>query len=122
MEFPKHTDKESPFYLGTSTFRKSSIKTHAKSKGHGKCELAKRAKETPQNTAMAKTVAKMNKDNFEVLRNLFRTAYYVAKEEIALVKFPSLCKLQMANGINVNNTYINDHACGSYELWLIYRE
>ena len=42
-EFSQQADKESPFYLGTSTFRKSSIKTHATSKAHAKCELAKRA-------------------------------------------------------------------------------
>lgn len=113
-EFSQHADKESPFYLGTSTFRKSSIKTHAKSKAHAKCELAKRAKENPRSTPMAQTVAKMNKDNFEVLKKLFRTAYYVAKEEIALAKFPSLCKLQIGNGINMNNTYLNDHACRNF--------
>jgi hypothetical protein len=59
---------------------------------------------------MAQTVTKMNKEKFEVLRKLFRTAYYVAKEEIALAKFPGLCKLQIANGVDLSNTYMNDHA------------
>ena len=113
-EFSQQADKESPFYLGTSTFRKSSIKTHATSKAHAKCELAKRARETPRSTPMAQTVAKMNKDNFEVLKKLFRTAYYVAKEEIAMAKFSSLCKLQISNGVNMNNTYLNDHACRNF--------
>ena len=63
---------------------------------------------------MAQTVAKMNKDNFEVLKKLFRTAYYVAKEEIAMAKFSSLCKLQISNGVNMNNTYLNDHACRNF--------
>ena len=44
-----------------------------------------------------------------LLRKLFRTAYYVAKEEIAFAKFPGLCKLQIANGIDLSNTYMNDH-------------
>lgn len=63
---------------------------------------------------MAQAVAKMNKDNFEVLKKLFRTAYYVAKEEIAMAKFSSLCKLQISNGVNMNNTYLNDHACRNF--------
>ena len=113
-EFSQQADKESPFYLGTSTFRKSSIKTHTKSKAHAKCELAKRAKEIPRSTPMAQTVAKMNKENFEVLKKLFGTAYYVAKEEIAMAKFSSLCKLQIGNGVNMNNTYLNDHACCNF--------
>ena len=74
-DFPDHVDKLSPFYVGTSTFRKSSIKTHANSKAHAKCQLARRAKEAPKTTPMAQTVAKMNKEKFEVLRKLFRTAY-----------------------------------------------
>ncbi len=115
VEFPTYADKESPFYKGTtSTFRKSSIKTHAKSKAHASCVLAKKAKENPQNTPMATAVAKLNKENFEILKTLFRTAYYVAKEEVALVKFRSLCKLQMANGVDVKNTYMNDHACRNF--------
>ena len=113
-EFSQQADKESPFYLGTSTFRKSSIRTHAKSKAQAKCELAKRAKEIQRSTPMAQTVAKMNKANLEVLKKLFRTAYYVAKEEIAMAKFSSLFKLQIGNGVNMSKTYLNDHACHNF--------
>ena len=45
---------------------------------------------------------------------MFRTAYYVAKEEIAFAKFPGLCKLQIANGIDLSNTYMNDHPCRNF--------
>ena len=52
-DFPDCADKFSPFYLGTSTFRKSSIKTHGKSKAHAKCQSARRAKEAPNIMPMA---------------------------------------------------------------------
>jgi hypothetical protein len=51
-------------------------------KAHASCELAKRAKENSKNTPMATAVAKINKENFEVLKKLFRTAYYVAKRKL----------------------------------------
>ena len=63
-DFPDCADKFNPFYLATSTFRKSSVKTHAKSKTHAKCQSAKRAKEAPKITPMTKIVAKMNEEKF----------------------------------------------------------
>ncbi|XP_071964144.1 zinc finger protein 862-like [Antedon mediterranea] len=111
---PDKADTQSSFYLGCDSFRKLSIQTHDKSKSHLMCVLVKRAKENPKDTSMGKAIAKINASNFEILKKLFRTAYYVAKEEIALAKFPGLCKLQMANGVELKNTYINDHACGEF--------
>ncbi len=103
-DFTDYADKSSPFYVGTS----------AKSKAHAKCQFTKRAKEVPKTMPMAMIASKMNKEKFEVLRKLFRTAYYVAKKEIALAKFPGLCKLQIANGVDLSNTYMNDHTCCNF--------
>ena len=36
------------------------------------------------------------------------TAYFIAKEELPLTKFPGLLQLQQKNGIQITNTYSND--------------
>ncbi|KAG2468242.1 MED23 polymerase, partial [Polypterus senegalus] len=68
----------------------------------------------PEQTPIAKTILKINQAQQEVLKKLFRTAYYVAKSELPLAKFSSLCKLQKANGLDLGSTYLNDHACREF--------
>ena len=114
MKFSQLADKNSPFVSGTGTFRKDLIKTHDRSKHHSQCCKAQQAREKPTDTVMAKTVAKMNRANFEVLQKLFRTAYYIAKEKLPMAKLAGMCKLQQANGVEIKDTYINDHACREF--------
>ncbi|XP_039459533.1 zinc finger protein 862-like [Oreochromis aureus] len=113
-EFPSISESTSAFVTGTSNFRKDPIRTHEKSLHHKKCIGAQSAASVPEQTPIAKTILKINQAQQEVLKKLFRTAYYVAKSELPLAKFSSLCKLQKANGLDLGSTYLNDHACREF--------
>jgi hypothetical protein len=45
------------------------------------------------------------------MARIFRTAYSVAKEELALEKFQELCLLQKLNGIQLPSHYANSNRC-----------
>ena len=42
------------------------------------------------------------------MRHLFNTAYFVAQEELAFMKFEQLCSLQTLNGVDIGTQYTND--------------
>ncbi len=113
-EFPSISDSTSSFVTGTSNFRKDPIRTHEKSLHHKKCIGVQSAASFPEQTPIAKNILKINQAQQEVLKKLFRTAYYVAKSELPLAKFSSLCQLQKANGLDLGSTYLNDHACREF--------
>lgn len=106
---------DNPFTKGTNNFRKDPIKAHDASKSHKKCSEAKLTRDKPGQTPMARIVARANEQQFEKMTKLFRTAYYIAKEELPLRKFDGLCQLQRANGVDFpDRSYSNDHACREF--------
>lgn len=113
-QFPTISDSTTVFVTGTSNFRKDPIRTHDKSLHHKKCIGAQSAVSFPERTPIAKNILKMSQAQQEVLKKLFRRAYYVAKNELPLAKFSTLCKLQTANGLDLGSTYHNDHACREF--------
>ena len=50
----------------------------------------------------------------EKLQKLFNSAYFIGKENLAFAKFPQLRKLQKKNGLNLGETYLNDHRCKEF--------
>jgi len=56
----------------------------------------------------------MNSQIQEKLTKLFNSAYFISKENLAFAKFPELCKLQMKNGLDLGETYLNDHRCKEF--------
>lgn len=119
-EVPNLADKKSPLLNGAGGtaqgFRKETLQTHDVSKCHEKCKEAVRAKSNPTKTAMAVAVRKMNSANFEKMKQLFNTAYYIVKENLAFSKFKSLCELQIKNTLDLGHDYFNDHACKNFVL------
>ena len=99
---------------GKSGFRKDGIKVHNTSFAHSRCMAADRAQESPKTTPMAMVIKKMNESQRQHLNILFNTAYYVAKQKLAFVKFSSLCDLQVQNGIQLNAAYNNAPACKDF--------
>ena len=63
---------------------------------------------------MDATVVKMDNAHVQKMKLLFNTAYYVAKRERPYTDFEHLCQLQVKNGLDLGNTYMNDHACHSF--------
>jgi len=56
----------------------------------------------------------MNSQIQEKLTKLFNSAYFISKENLAFAKLPELCKLQMKNGLDLGETYLNDHRCKEF--------
>lgn len=45
---------------------------------------------------------------------LFDTAYYIAKCELPMTNFVQACKLQSKHGLNLVETYMNNHRCRNF--------
>ena len=101
----------SSFIQGCSTFKSETLEKHLKSSAHCKAMLAENATRNPEETPIAAGIARMSAEMGEHLRVLFRTAFYIAKEEKPFSDFPGLCQLQALNGVNIQQQYVNDKAC-----------
>ena len=112
--FPEIADKSSSLFIGNGAFRHTTIQAHAKSKTHFKCFEANSARENPGAAPMRTVLRNMNAQVNEKLQKLFRSAYFISKENLAFAKFPQLCKLQMKNGVDLGETYLNDHRCKEF--------
>ena len=112
--FPALTDVNSSLFAGTSGFRRTTIQAHARSKSHHRCFEAKCARENPAAAPIGRVLRNMSAEVQEKLGMLFNTAYFVGKENLAFSKFPELCKLQMKNGLDLGETYLNDYGCRLY--------
>ena len=63
---------------------------------------------------MGRVLRNMNSQIQEKLTKLFNRAYFISKENLAFAKFPELCKFQMKNGLDLGETYLNDHRCKEF--------
>ncbi|XP_078509506.1 zinc finger protein 862-like [Lissotriton helveticus] len=117
-KFPHLADTKSSLYVGvTDKFKRQTLEWHHKSKLHEKCILHEAAIQKPQETCIAKSITKMHEKNIQHLNILFNTAYYIAKQGEAFIKFPKLCSLQKKNNPEWNfENYMTDHACRNFVI------
>ncbi|MES9884373.1 MAG: hAT transposon family protein [Sedimenticola sp.] len=114
-EFPDYSDKDASLVKGIrDKYRKETLKYHNKSVKHVKCVEHKRALQNPIETPLSKSIKKLDEKNSVVYEKLFNTAYYVATENEAFVKFPRLLCLQSKNGVDIGKNYQNDMACKDF--------
>ena len=69
------------------------------------------ARENQDAAPMWRVLRNMNSQTQEKLIKLFNTAYFISKENLSFAKFQELCKLQMKNGLDLGETYLNGHRC-----------
>ena len=72
---------------------------------------------TPQETAeiMATSViANRQVQDYALTKLKFEVAYFVAKEEMPLSKYPQLLKLQEKHGVEIRFAYRSDMNCGTF--------
>ena len=113
-EFPTLAGGNS-FVTGTASFRVQNLRAHNTSKQHHCCvKEAKEARDKPRSAPMNVLVRNMEAGVREKMVKLFNIAFFVAKEEIAFAKFPSLCALHIKNDVELGQTYFNDHACRAF--------
>ena len=56
----------------------------------------------------------MNQKDIELTRTKFETAYFVAKEEMTLKKYPKLKNHEERHGVNVGKAYRNENTSGIF--------
>ena len=108
---------------GTCNVKKDSVETHCNGEPHKRAVLLETessfaSSSSPPTSSKNETIdgmfSKVDSKNEEKLTKLFNTAFMIAKEELPFVKFNSICDLQTVNGLDLGETYINDHACAEF--------
>ena len=100
---------------GCTTFRLETLKKHEESAAHmlaAKENLVRnqRSEEWP----MESCILRMEKDNFNKISKLFRTAYYIAQAEKPLSDFCALCNLMESMTVELGLTYRNDKQAAQF--------
>ena len=91
---PKCASPNSSYLAGTKATRSNSLEKHTLSNPHIKAKAAVKAAENPHKTPLALALRKIKGETLKKIQHLFNTAYFVAREELAFVKFEKLCSLQ----------------------------
>jgi len=119
-----YSDAKSPLVIGTDRFRVDPIKTHGTSGKHLFCyrKYSKAKGQTSSSppsdsttsehvNSIVRAVRKVEHSQMEKLRKLFRTSYNVAFRFKPFTDFEWLCKMQIANGIDLGKNYHNSEGC-----------
>ena len=112
---------ENNMIRGTSNFRASTLTEHLLLKDHDLARDNNEVKKNKNNTAASinqqnqPTIASIfhsNKEKlkFELMVPLFKNIYFIAKEDLALLKFESLNDLCLSHGLEFNENYRNRKA------------
>ena len=60
------------------------------------------------------SIAAMNKKDLELTKTKFETAYFIAKEELPLLKYPKLLQLEERHGVEIGLSYRNENTGGLF--------
>ena len=106
----------SPFVKGSCNFRRTNVMRHGSSKHHTQCceERAFAIKEGRLESSSPATVyqpIRIDKKQYERVKKLVNTAYFVAKSELPFEKYTSLLELQRINGIDLGSKYLAAQDC-----------
>ena len=88
--FPALADVSSSLFVGTSSFRRTTVQAHARSKSHHKCFEANCARENPAAAPMGRVLRNTSAEIQEKLRKLFNTALLCWQREFTLYKIPRI--------------------------------
>ena len=109
---------------GTTSIKKDSIKSHCLSEPHkraGDLELKSKLGAIPymesviENTPIGRSIRRMCGEDENASRVLFKSTYYLVKQERPLSNFPNVLKLQEKNCIpGIKKCYRNDRAAGNF--------
>ena len=114
-EFPNGKNTHYSLRVGTNNFQTDSLKAHEASEGHAMSLAAKRASERPrEQRPLPAALSRLDEETLKKMEYLFNTAYYIAYLKLPFSIFSQLCSLQKKNGLNLGNTYMNDHACKEF--------
>ena len=115
-------------FTGSTNLRLSNAEDHARGEPHKKAmdlylsekglSATDRAefivKSTPGQQNIALGIANMQASDLAKTRTKFEVAYFIAKEELPLKKFPKLLKLEEKHGVEIGNSYRSDNSCNVF--------
>ena len=92
-----------------TTFQLETLRKHEESAAH---KLAVKENvvrnQKPEEPPMESCILQMEKDNFENVSKLFKTAYYIAQAKRPFSDLCGLCNLMEAMSVKLGSTYRND--------------
>lgn len=116
----EHFDNKNnnPFVNGTTNFRSSTVSDHAESQSHKKAVLVVKAKGQSSvqklQSEAGRALKNIKSAELHRLTYLFRNAHAIAKQNRPLSDYKWLCEIDMAKGLEIGTTYINEHAVRSF--------
>lgn len=99
------------FIDGCGTLKHHTLSKHEKSKFHIMGTRNQIARTDFSSTPMGKILSKMPEEKLKKMKIFFNTAYSISSNNLPFSMFPELCKLQIKNGLNLGDTYLNDKSC-----------
>jgi len=107
------------FVEGMTNVRASTFKDHAATDMHRRAmelEAKESARSVMKYAPTARAMAQANLSEVAKLRikKKFDIAYMIAKENLAITKMGSICKLEERHGMNLGSGYKNDHSCAMF--------
>ena len=98
--------KPNAFRIGCRSFRLSNAVDHEKSPAHGAAVEAFEVSNRPlPETPREKCLQKLEKEDFQQMSIVFRSAFYLAKQGRPFTDFKDLVALQVTNGLDIPPSY-----------------
>ena len=95
------------FVSGSTSMKLESIKKHEQSISHVSSARAHNAQTRPGRAPIELAIHNMERQEFEQMKKLFNTAFYLVSAGRPFRDFPSLLHLQRLNGVSLGPTYSN---------------
>nr|XP_006822890.1 PREDICTED: zinc finger protein 862-like [Saccoglossus kowalevskii] len=99
---------------GCTNFRIESLRKHESSSIHRRAVQKVVIEKSSNPRPLVSCVMNMDQTQYQRLQIIFRTAYYLAKNEKPFSDFADLLTLQEINGVKIGNTYRNDKQAASF--------
>ena len=96
------------FVRGCSSMKLESVKRHEASQQHADAKAAQLAHTRPEQAPLEAALLTMEQAEFEQMRCLFNTAYYLVQAERPFRDFSGLLTLQRLNNVSLGHAYSNE--------------
>ena len=117
-KYPELPDKSSPMYIGCAEgvqgFRAETLTAHLKSRRHVVSHTRLLNDQRPEDRPLEKIFSRISQESQARLEKLFNTAHYIAKENLCLQKYTSICKLLEKNQVDLGPNYRNPKTCKTF--------
>ena len=68
----------------------------------------------PRESPIIQSLENLSKEELQKMKLKFDVAYFVAVEQMAFSKYPSICALEKRHGVDIGQSYLNANACKEF--------